>query len=102
MQIDYDRLLRIEQDAAYLLPEALAADKNPSTVAQALQERWRADPRRWKAARRQGCGGDAREVSRATITGRACGPLTTPEFFKTLNPVTASIRDLTADFKTAF
>ena len=107
VEADYGRLLNIEQDALRTrYREALVADKNPSTVAQALlQERWRADLATLDGKRRA-----AKDVAAMLEKIRdghhklaeQVDHWTTPEFIKTLNPYTAGIRDLAADFRTAF
>uniref|UniRef100_Q01ZZ3 Lipoprotein n=1 Tax=Solibacter usitatus (strain Ellin6076) TaxID=234267 RepID=Q01ZZ3_SOLUE len=104
---DYDRLLRIEQDALRTrYREALVADKNPSTVAQALlQDRWRADLATLDGKRRA-----AKDVVAMLEKIREghhklaeqVDHWSTAEFVKTLNPYTANIRGLAADFRTAF
>jgi hypothetical protein len=105
--LDYDRLLRLEQDAVRTrYREALAGDRNPSTVSQAmLQDHWRADLSVIDGKRR--AAKDAAAMLDKIRDGHhklaeQSGHWTTAEVFKTLTPYTGSIKDLTADFKTAF
>jgi hypothetical protein len=107
VQRDYDRLLRIEQDAVRTrYREALVADKNPSTVAQALlQDRWRADLATLDGKRR--AAKDVVAMLEKIRDGHhklaeQVDHWKTEEFFKALNPYTASIRDLATDCRAAF